>query len=135
MLTDLTPFLLHWAITAFALWVASHVFKGLRFGSTGALVVAALLLGLANAVVRPLLVVLTLPLTLLTFGLFLLVINALVLMLVGKLVSGFHIDGFWTAFWASIFMALLSLVLGAFVLGGSPQLTVQPMPASGSLWL
>ncbi len=135
MLTDLTPFLLHWAITAFALWVASHVFKGLRFGSTGALVVAALLLGLANAVVRPLLVLLTLPLTLLTFGLFLLVINALVLMLVGKLVSGFHIDGFWTAFWASIFMALLSLVLGAFVLGGSPQLTVQPMPASGSLWL
>ncbi len=135
MLTDLTPFLLHWAITAFALWVASHVFKGLRFGSTGALVVAALLLGLANAVVRPLLVLLTLPLTLLTFGLFLLVINALVLMLVGKLVSGFHIDGFWTAFSASIFMALLSLVLGAFVLGGSPQLTVQPMPASGSLWL
>ncbi len=135
MLTDLTPFLLHWAITAFALWVASHVFKGLRFGSTGALVVAALLLGLANAVVRPLLVLLTLPLTLLTFGLFLLVINALVLMLVGKLVSGFHIDGFWTAFWASIFMALLSLMLGAFVLGGSPQLTVQPMPASGSLWL
>jgi len=135
MLADLTPFLLHWAITAFALWVASHVFKGLRFGSSGALVVAALLLGLANAVVRPLLVVLTLPLTLLTFGLFLLVINALVLMLVGKLVSGFHIDGFWTAFWASIFMALLSLVLGSFVLGGSPQFTVQPVPAPGSPWL
>jgi putative membrane protein len=135
MLADLTPFLLHWAITAFALWVASHVFKGLRFDSTGALVVAALLLGLANAVVRPLLVVLTLPLTLLTFGLFLLVINALVLMLVGKLVSGFHIDGFWTAFWASIFMALLSLVLGSFVLGGSPQFTVQPVPATGSPWL
>ena len=135
MLADLTPVLLHWAITAFALWVASHVFKGLRFDSTGALVVAALLLGLANAVVRPLLVVLTLPLTLLTFGLFLLVINALVLMLVGKLVSGFHIDGFWTAFWASIFMALLSLVLGSFVLGGSPQFTVQPVPATGSPWL
>ncbi|AVS90571.1 hypothetical protein C8246_00360 [Paracidovorax avenae] len=125
MLANLTPFLLHWAITAFALWVASHVFKGLRFGSTGALVVAALLLGLANAVVRPLLVVLTLPLTLLTFGLFLLVINALVLMLVSKLVSGFHIDGFWTAFWASIFMSLLSLLLGSFVLGGSPEFTIQ----------
>lgn len=135
MLTDLTPFLLHWAITAFALWAASHVFKGLRFGSTGALVVAALLLGLANAVVRPLLVVLTLPLTLLTFGLFLLVINALVLMLVGRLVNGFHIDGFWTAFWASIFMALLSLLLGSFVLGGSPEYTIQTTPAPGSLWL
>ena len=135
MLANLTPFLLHWAITAFALWAASHVFKGLRFGSTGALVVAALLLGLANAVVRPLLVVLTLPLTLLTFGLFLLVINALVLMLVGKLVHGFHIDGFWTAFWASIFMALLSLLLGSFVLGGSPEFTIQRGPAAGPFWL
>ncbi|GLS13186.1 MULTISPECIES: phage holin family protein [Hydrogenophaga] len=135
MLANLTPFLLHWAITAFALWVASHVFKGLRFGSTGALVVAALLLGLANAVVRPLLVLLTLPLTLITFGLFLLVINALVLMLVAKLVNGFHLDGFWTAFWASIFMALLSLVLGAFVLGGTPEFTIQTDPAPGQLWL
>lgn len=135
MLANLTPFLLHWAITAFALWVASHVFKGLRFGSTGALVVAALLLGLANAVVRPLLVLLTLPLTLITFGLFLLVINALVLMLVAKLVNGFHLDGFWTAFWASIFMALLSLVLGAFVLGGTPEFTIQTDPTPGQLWL
>ena len=75
MLANLTPFLLHWAITALALWVASHLFKGIRFGSTSALVVSALLLGLANAVVRPLLVVLTLPLTLLSFGFFLLVIN------------------------------------------------------------
>jgi putative membrane protein len=135
MLTNLTPFLLHWAITAFALWVASHVFKGLRFGSTGALALSALLLGLANAVVRPLLVVLTLPLTLLSFGVFLLVINALVLMLVAKLVKGFHLDGFWTAFWASIFMALLSLVLGAFVLGGSPEFTIQTTPTPGRVWL
>lgn len=135
MLTNLTPFLLHWAITAFAMWVASHVFKGLRFGSTGSLAVAALLLGLANAVVRPLLVLLTLPLTLITFGLFLLVINALVLMLVARLVKGFHLDGFWTAFWASIFMALLSLVLGAFVLGGSPEFTIQTSPAPGQVWL
>lgn len=135
MLANLTPFLLHWAITAFAMWVASHVFKGMRFDGTGALVVSALLLGLANAVVRPLLVALTLPLTLLTFGVFLLVINALVLMLVAKLVSGFRLDGFGTAFWASIFMALLSLVLGAFVLGGSPDFTIQTQPEPGQVWL
>lgn len=134
-MTNLTPFLLHWALTAFALWVASHVFKGLRFNGTGALAVSALLLGLANAVVRPLLVMLTLPLTLITFGLFLLVINALVLMLVAKLVKGFQLDGFWTAFWASIFMALLSLVLGAFVLGGSPDYTIETSPGPGQLWL
>ena len=79
MLANLTPFLLHWAITAFALWVASHVFKGIQFSSTSSLVVSALLLGLANAIVRPLLVFLTLPLTVLTFGLFLLVINSVFL--------------------------------------------------------
>ncbi len=134
MLTNLTPFLLHWAITAFALWVASHVFKGIQFSSTGSLVVSALLLGLANAIVRPLLVLLTLPLTLLTFGLFLLVINALMLLLVAKLVNGFKVSGFWTAFWASLFMALLSLVLGAFLLGGSPEFTIDTAPASG-VWL
>lgn len=135
MLANLTPFLLHWALTAFALWVASHVFKGMRFSGAGALVVAALLLGLANAIVRPLLVVLTLPLTLLSFGLFLLVINAVVLLLVAKLVKGFDIDGFWTALWASLFMSLLSLVLGAFVLGGTPDYTIQTSPAPGQVWL
>ena len=135
MLANLTPFLLHWAITAFGLWVASHVFKGLRFDTHGALGVAALLLGLANAVVRPLLVLLTLPLTLVTFGLFLLVINALVLMLVARLVRGFQLDGFWTAFWASLFMSLLSLVLGAFLLGGTPEFIIETSPAPGSTWL
>ena len=135
MLANLTPFLLHWAITAFALWVASHLFKGLRFDGAGALWVAALLLGLANAVVRPLLVLLTLPLTLITFGLFLLVINALVLMLVARLVRGFHLDGFWTAFSAGLFMSLLSLVLGAFILGGTPEFTIETSPAPGRTWL
>ena len=135
MLANLTPFLLHWAITAFGLWVASYVFKGLRFDSAGALVVSALLLGLANAVVRPLLVFLTLPLTLITFGLFLLVINALMVMLVAKLVSGFHVSGFWTAFWASIFLSLVSLVLGAFVLGGTPDFTIQTSPTPGQSWI
>ena len=134
MLANLTPFLLHWAITAFALWVAAHVFKGLRFDGGGALLVAALLLGLANAVVRPLLVVLTLPLTLITFGLFLLPIHALPLMLAPRLVRGSHLDGFWTAFWASIFMSLLSLVLG-LVLGGTPEFTIETSPGPGQTWL
>ena len=85
MLANLVPFLIHWAITAVSLWVASHIFRGLKFDSTGALIVAALLLGFANAIVKPLLIVLTLPLTLLTFGLFLLVINALMILLVAAL--------------------------------------------------
>ena len=133
MLDNLTPFLLHWTITAFSLWVASHLFKGIRFADTSSLVVSALLLGFANAIVKPLLIVLTLPLTLITFGLFLLVINALMILGVAYLVKGFGVTGFWTALFASLFISVFSLVLGAFVLGGSPERTIQ-MPHSG-VWL
>lgn len=133
MLAHLTPFVLHWAITALSLWIASHVFSGLKFESTASLIIAALLLGFANAVVRPLLVVLTLPLTLITLGFFLLVINALVLQLVAWLVKGFTISGFWTAFFAAIFIALLSFLFGAFL---SPEPT-PPLyvPSTGGTWL
>ena len=99
------------------------------------LIAAAVILGLVNAFVRPILTFITFPLTIITFGLFLLVINAVVLMLVAKLVNGFKVDGFWTALWASLFISLLSLVLGAFVLGGSPEFTIQTSPAPGSVWL
>ena len=115
MLNGLTGFLVHWAVMTFALWVASHVFKGIKYSSAGALWVAALLLGLANAVVRPILVWLTLPLTILTLGLFLLVINALMVLLVSGLVKGFEVRGFWTAFFAAIFIAVLSFLIYAVI--------------------
>ena len=127
------PFLIHWAVTAFSLWLAARIFKGLHFDSGAALAWSALLLGLANAVVRPVLVVLTLPLTLLTFGLFLLVINALMLMLVSGLVRGFRIDRFRTAFFASVFIAVLSLVIGAVVSLDDPGAEIQ-MP-KGTVWI
>ena len=115
MLNGLTGFLVHWAVMTFALWAASHVFKGIRYSSAGALWVAALLLGLANAVVRPILVWLTLPLTILTLGLFLLVINALMVLLVSGLVKGFEVRGFWTAFFAAIFITVLSFLIYAVI--------------------
>ena len=133
MLHHLTPFLLHWGITALSLWVASHLFAGIRFTDTSSLIVSALLLGFANAIVKPLLIVLTLPLTLLTFGLFLLVINALMMMLVSSLVRGFKVSSFWTAFFASIFISLLSFLIDAFVISSSPSETIQ-MPHNG-VWL
>ena len=133
MLDHLTPLLLHWGITALSLWVASHIFGGLRFDNNGSLIVSALLLGFANAIIRPLLIVLTLPLTLLTFGLFVLVINALMMQLVAWLVKGFRVSGFWTAFFASIFISLFSIAIGALVDTGSAETTIQ-MPHSG-LWL
>ena len=133
MFDNLTPFVLHWAITAISLWVTSRVFKGVKFEDTTSLIISALLLGFANAIVKPLLIVLTLPLTLLTFGLFLLVINALMILGVSALVKGFRVSGFWTAFFASIFIAIFSFVIGSFVVTGPPSQTIQ-MPHSG-VWL
>jgi putative membrane protein len=131
----LLPFLIHWAITAFSLWLAARIFKGLKFQTGGALAISALLLGFANAIVKPLLIVLTLPLTLVTFGLFLLVINALVLMFVAALVKGFRISGFWTAVFASLFISVVSTVIGAVVSTQDPGREIQ-MPAQGSgVWL
>ena len=132
MLENATQFLLHWGITALSLWVASLIFSGLKFDKTSSLAVAALLLGFANAVVKPLLILLTLPLTLLTFGLFLLVINALMILLVSALVRGFKVSGFWTALFVSIFISLLSVFLGALVDTSGPD-AIQ-MPSTGK-WL
>ena len=131
MLNNLSEFLVHWAITALALWVASAIFSGIRFSDKQSLFLAALLLGFANAIVRPVLVVLTLPLTLITFGFFLLVINALVILLVAAIVPGFKVSGFWTAFFASIFIAVFSFFIGLFIFqsGGHPI----PMPTRGGM--
>lgn len=134
MLSNIGPFLTQWAITALALWVASYIFKGVKFDNTGALIVAALLLGFANAIVRPLLIVLTLPLTLVTFGLFLLVVNALVILLVSALVKGFRLSGFWTALFASLFVSVLSVLISAVVTGGNPAMEIQ-MPQGSGTWL
>ncbi|MBU1360546.1 MAG: phage holin family protein [Gammaproteobacteria bacterium] len=133
MIDYLIPFLVQWAVIAVSLWVASHIFRGLKFENTSSLIVSALLLGFANAIVKPVLIVLTLPLTLLTFGLFLLVINALMILLVAALVKGFRVSGFWTALFASVFISLLSVVIGTLVGGSDPATTIQ-MPSSGT-WL
>lgn len=132
-MSGLTPFLLQWLITGLSLWVTSHVFAGIKFDSTKALVISALLLGLVNALVRPVLVFLTFPLTLLTLGLFLLVINALMIKLVAALVKGFTVSSFWTAFFAAIFIALLSWLMGGVIdVGGNPPL---PVKTGGGTWL
>lgn len=115
MPSSLTRFLLHWVVIALSLWVASQVFSGIRFADPSALIIAALALGFVNAIVRPVLVILTLPLTLLTLGLFLLVLNALMLLLVSWLVHGFTISDFVTAFLASIFISIVSYIIGAIL--------------------
>lgn len=101
-------FLLRMLVTALGLWLAQALVPGVTFDDAGTLLLAALLLGVVNAVVRPIVVLLTLPITVLTLGLFLLVVNAAMLGLVAKMLAGFHISGFFSALFAWLVVALTS---------------------------
>jgi putative membrane protein len=101
-------FLLRMAISAFALWVASAIVPGMTITGTFTLLGAALLLGAVNAVVRPLAILLTLPVTIVTLGLFLLVVNAAMLGLVAALLEGFRLSGFGSALLGSIAVSVIS---------------------------
>jgi putative membrane protein len=114
-------FLLRAAISALGLWVASLVLPGISFESGGKLAIAAVLLGLVNALVRPIAFILTLPLTLVTLGLFLFVLNAAMVGLVARLVPGFTISGFWTAMGAAVIVWLVSW-LGSSLIGSKGRL-------------
>jgi putative membrane protein len=101
-------FLLRAAITALGLWVASELLSGMTFDAPSKLILAAIVLGVVNAVVRPLAFILTLPITVVTLGLFLLVLNAGMVGLVAWLIPGFQISGFWTALGAAVIVSLVS---------------------------
>jgi putative membrane protein len=119
----MTGFVLRVAIVALGLWLATQILPGLYFASASTLLIAALLLGVVNAIVRPIAVILTLPLTLLTLGLFLLVVNAAMLGLVALLLSGFQISGFWTAVGASLIVSLTGWVASGLI-GNSGKVEV-----------
>ena len=105
-------FIVRLLIHMVAILIISYLLPGLiRVDGIWAALVAALLLGIVNAVLRPILIFFTLPITVLTFGLFLLVINGLMLLLVSSIVSGFHVNGFWGAVLGSILISLVSWVL------------------------
>lgn len=103
-------FLFRLAISALGLWLASAIVPGIGVDGFGTLVLAALLLGVVNALVRPILILLTLPFTIITLGLFLLVINAAMLSLVALFLHGFHVHGFVAALLGSIVVSLVSWV-------------------------
>jgi putative membrane protein len=126
MPNNVIEFLAHWGITALSLWVASFLFRGISFSNKQSLFISALLLGLANAIIRPVVILLTIPLTIFTFGFFLLVINALMMLMVAWAVPGFKISGFWTAFFASIFIAVLSFFVGLFIFQTSDNPIIIP---------
>jgi putative membrane protein len=96
------------AVVAFAL---SYILSGVHIQSFVTALILAIVLGLLNLFVKPILVILTLPITIFTFGLFLFVINALIILLAAKFVNGFRVDGFW---WAFLFSLLLSILTSFF---------------------
>lgn len=108
-------FIVQFLVTAFALWLAAEVVPGVSFTSTGSLAAAAILLGLVNAFVRPILVIITFPLTFLTFGLFLLVVNAATIGIVASLLGGFTVAGLWAGIGAAIVTGVVSWIAGSIV--------------------
>jgi putative membrane protein len=109
-------FIVRWIVTTFAVFVTAPV-VGIRYEGIGCLIGASLLLGIMNAVVRPILLLLSLPFILVTLGFFILVINALMLRAVSSLVPCFHVDTMGTAFFGAILIGFVSWLLSAFVRG------------------
>jgi len=107
-------FLVHWATVALSLWVATKVVSGIFVHSLTALLIAALVLGFINASVRPVLVILTFPITIVTLGLFYLVVNGLAFSLAALLVPGFGVRGLVPAIFGALVVSLLSWFIGLF---------------------
>lgn len=105
-------FIVQFLVTAAGLWLASRLVPGVEFTSTTTLLLAAVLLGLVNAFVRPVLIFLTLPFTIITLGLFLLVVNAATIGLTAVLLEGFAVDGLWPGIGAAIVTGLVSWLAG-----------------------
>lgn len=103
--------LVHWLITALAIGVAAYLIPGIEVTLIGA-VVLAVVLGIINVFLKPIINLITLPINVVTLGLFSLVVNALLIMLAGMIVPGFSVDGFWPAFFFGIVVALVSALFG-----------------------
>lgn len=106
----MTRLILRLVINAFALFIVTYLVKGITVESLPILIVAALVIGLANAIVKPIVFWLTLPLTVVTLGLFLIVINGLMLEIAAWVVPGFRIDSFWSAMIGGLILGIISLL-------------------------
>lgn len=128
-------FVFRWLVTTASVFVAAPI-VGISYSSLGCLLGAALLLGIANAFIRPILLILSAPLILVTLGFFIFVVNALLLMLVGQIIPCFKVPGFWNAFFGAIIISLVSWLLSAFFRGSDGRVHVlthhtQIKPVSG----
>lgn len=120
----MTAFVIRWLVTTIAVLVAAHLIPGIGYDGWGALLGASLLLGIINAFVRPILLLLSLPFIIVTMGLFIFVVNALLLLLVSKIVPAFHVAGFWSAFFGAIIISVVSWILSSFFRGSDGKIHV-----------
>ena len=116
-------FLIRASIVALGLWLATVWVNGVFVDTAATLILAGVLLGIVNSVVRPIAILLTLPMTIITLGLFLLVINAGMVALVAWMLPGMHVAGFWAAFWTSLIVSVVSFV-GSWFVGGRGKVDV-----------
>jgi putative membrane protein len=120
----MTGFILRACISALGLWVATRLVSGIRIDDASTLVLAGVLLGIVNAFVRPVAIVLTLPITILTLGLFLLVVNTAMVGLVAAMLPGFHISGgFWSAFATAVIVGITGWI-GSSLIGSRGKIDV-----------
>jgi len=106
-------FIIQAVVTMAGLWLSAQVVPGVDFTNNGSLIAAAIILGLVNAIVRPIMVVLTFPITVLTLGLFLLVVNAAMIGLTSLFLDGFAVNGLWAGIGAAIVTGVVSWIAGA----------------------
>lgn len=119
-------FIQRWIISTVAVLLATYVVHGITYGSWKDLLVATLVLGLLNVFLRPILMLLSLPLLIFTLGLFTIVINALLLLLVSALLGSEHfkVDGFWSAFWGALVISIVSMLLNSITGSGTSRVTI-----------
>lgn len=108
-------FLVRWTVSAIALYLTSSVVRGIEVRSIGSLLMAALMIGIINAFVRPVVLLLTLPISVLTFGLFILVVNAAMLVLASAFVPGFEVHGFWAALWGWLLLSIFTFCINVLI--------------------
>lgn len=125
MPAKLKLFLLRWLNNTVAVFVAAYLVRGIHYDDTGGLLAATFILGILNTFLRPLLMLVALPLLIFTLGLFTLVINALMLYWVGGLVKSFHVDSFWSAFWGALVISIISIFLNTLTRTGNSQIQVR----------
>jgi putative membrane protein len=115
--------LVRWLLSTFSLLLAAYLVEGIEVAGFFPALLAAALLGVLNAFVRPVFIVITLPINILTLGLFTWVINGLMLMMVSGVIGGFYVDGFWPALWGSLILGLINWLANIFI-GGRGKVEV-----------